>query len=229
MPVIALEDKYRGYSFSAQAEKEGLVAIGGQLNVKTLLDAYRNGIFPWFTPDDPILWWSPDPRMILIPENFKLSHSMRNVLNKNIYEIRIDTAFKDVIVACSKISRPGQDGTWITPEIIRAYNQLHSKGYAHSFETWYNGKLVGGLYGVSIGKAFFGESMFFKRDNASKFAFYHLVQFAKTHNFLFIDAQQATEHLKSLGAETIPRREFLTVLKKAIDSEDQVTPWKPSL
>lgn len=226
MAVIALEEKYRGYQFSSQAEKEGLVAVGGQLTTETLLEAYRHGVFPWFTPGDPILWWSPDPRMILLPERYRFSHSMRQLVRKGKFQVRFNTRFKDVVIHCGRVSRENQDGTWITPEIIKAYTQLHTAGYAHSVETYYNGTLVGGLYGVALGKAFFGESMFHLMTDASKFAFYHLVQKAKESGLFFIDAQQQTDHLRSLGADTIPRGEFLNVLEKALEYPDKTMTWK---
>lgn len=225
MAVIALEEKYRGYTFSAQAEKEGLVAVGGNLSTDSLLLAYKSGVFPWFTPGDPILWWSPDPRLILLPENYKCSRSMRQVINSGKFEIKYDTNFVDVITNCSKVLRPNQEGTWISPEIVKAYKTLHRLGYAHSVETYYQGQLVGGLYGVVLGKAFFGESMFHFMSNASKFAFYHLVLKVKELGIYFIDAQQQTDHLKSLGARCIPRKEFLVVLEKALESPDRTELW----
>lgn len=225
MAVIALEEKYRGYRFSPQAEKEGLVAVGGNLNIETLLNAYRSGVFPWYTPGDPILWWSPDPRMVLLPENYRLSHSMKQLIKKDKFSVKFDTRFADVVLNCARVPREQQDGTWITPEIIRAYTWLHQAGYAHSVETYYNGNLVGGLYGVALGKAFFGESMFHFMTDASKFAFYHLVRKVKELGIFFIDAQQQTTHLKSLGAEVIPRQEFLTVLSKAMESADNTAFW----
>lgn len=225
MAVIALEDKYRGYRFSPQAEKEGLVAVGGQLTTDMLLGAYRHGVFPWYTPGDPILWWSPDPRMVLLPEKYHFTHSMKQLLRKEKFEVKFDTRFKDVMLNCSRVFRKGQDGTWITPEVIRAYTQLHKEGYAHSVETYYNGTLVGGLYGIALGRAFFGESMFHLMTDASKFAFYHLVQKVKELGIFFIDAQQQTDHLRTLGADTIPRNEFLTVLEKAMEYTDNTSLW----
>jgi leucyl/phenylalanyl-tRNA--protein transferase len=217
MAVIALERKYQGYIISKKAEEEGLVAIGGKLNKQTLIDAYSHGIFPWFTKGEPIMWWSPDPRYILIPEKFKVSHSLRNTLNKGKFKVTIDKAFTEVMVQCMNVSRAGQNGTWITEEMIKAYTSLHKAGLAHSFETWMDGSLVGGLYGVSLGKAFFGESMFHLESDASKVAFHALAAKANKEGFLFIDAQMHTEHLVSLGAEGIPRKEFLIALKNALE------------
>ena len=174
------------------ADDEGLIAQGVELTPEFLLSAYCQGIYPWFCEDEPVLWWSPNPRMILLPEKFKLKKSLRQVLNKGIFELRIDTAFREVITACSKTKRRHEDETWITNDIIEGYVKLHQLGYAHSFESYFEGKLVGGLYGISLGNCFFGESMFYTHTDASKFAFYHLVQFALKNNFAFIDATQET-------------------------------------
>ncbi len=200
-----------------QADEQGLVAIGGDLSPEYLLSAYAQGIFPWFSKGDPILWWSLDPRMVLFPENLKVSKSLRQVIRSGRFEIQIDTAFEKVIKQCSKIERKGQDGTWITREMISAYIRLHELGYAHSFETFMENRLVGGLYGVSLGKAFFGESMFFLERDASKFALFHLVNWCTGHDFHFIDVQQSTAHMKSLGAIDIRRSDFLERLKKALE------------
>lgn len=207
------------------ADDFGLICQGGELSPLFLLSAYQQGIFPWFNEDDPILWWSPNPRMVLYPEKYKLSKSMRQLINKNIFELRIDTNFPAVIKACASIPRFGQDGTWLTSDMIDAYITLHNLGYVHSFETYFENKLVGGLYGVSLGNAFFGESMFHKMSNASKFAFYHLVQFAKLNNFHFIDAQQSTPHLQSMGAEDIPRSQFLCELKTILTNPAMQSKW----
>ncbi|MDK2909419.1 MAG: leucyl/phenylalanyl-tRNA---protein transferase [Bacteroidales bacterium] len=216
MAIIAFDPEYEGMLISKQAEEAGLVGIGGNLSIKSLLSAYSSGLFPWYTEGEPIMWWSPDPRTLLIPEKFKLSHSLRQTLRKNKFQVTVDTVFPQVINACRVTPRKDQTGTWITSEVEKAYTSFHKAGYAHSFETWFEGKLVGGLYGVSLGKAFFGESMFHHMTDASKVAFYYLVQFALHHGFLFIDAQMKTEHLLSLGAETIPRAEFLKVLQSAL-------------
>lgn len=207
------------------ANEDGLLAVGGSLEPEYLIAAYSQGIFPWFDEDSPILWWSPDPRMVLFPQEFKLSHSLRQIIRQKRFEVRIDTAFREVIEACSRTPRPGQEGTWITPEMIDAYTQLHELGLAHSFETYREGKLTGGLYGVSLGRCFFGESMFHTESNTSKVAFYELVQFALRNQFELIDAQQETAHLKSLGARSIPRAEFLKLLKHAIKSPTLQGKW----
>ncbi len=207
------------------ADDDGLIAQGGELSPEYLLSAYCQGIYPWFCEDEPILWWSPNPRMILRPGQFKLKKSLRRVIKKAVFEIRVDTAFREVITNCSRIPRPDQLETWITNDIIDGYVKLHQLGYAHSFESYYKGELVGGLYGISLGNCFFGESMFFTKSDASKVAFFYLVQFALKHNFSFIDAQQPTDHLKSLGAEPISRNSFLTLLENALQKETIRGKW----
>jgi leucyl/phenylalanyl-tRNA--protein transferase len=207
------------------SDDEGLIAQGGELTPEYLLSAYCQGIYPWFCEDEPILWWSPNPRMVLLPEKFKLRKSLRQVINRSTYELKVDTAFREVITNCSRIPRPDQPETWITNEIIDAYVKLHQLGYAHSFESYLNGDLVGGLYGISVGNCFFGESMFFTKTDASKVAFYHLVQFATKNNFAFIDAQQPTEHLNSLGAQPIPRNNFLELLETALQKDTIQGKW----
>ncbi len=190
----------------ALAGEDGLLAAGGSLDITVLLEAYSKGIFPWYAEGSPILWWSPDPRMVLFPEKFKVSKSFDQTLRKKEFEIRMDSRFPDVISQCSKVHRHGQDGTWITADMRDAYIRLHEEGYAHSVEVFAKRELVGGLYGVSLGGAFFGESMFHLQKDVSKVALYHLVDFARRHHFSLIDAQQSTPHLQSLGAEEIPRR-----------------------
>lgn len=207
------------------ADDDGLIAQGGDLSPEFLLSAYCQGIFPWFCEGEPILWWSPNPRMILCPNQFKLRKSLAQVIKKGTFELRIDTAFQEVISSCSRIPRAHEDETWITDDIIEGYVKLHKLGYAHSFESWYKGDLVGGLYGISLGNCFFGESMFFTKSDASKVAFYHLVQFAIKNNFSFIDAQQPTSHLKSLGAEPISRSNFLDLLETALQKETLRGKW----
>ncbi|WP_297091701.1 leucyl/phenylalanyl-tRNA--protein transferase [uncultured Draconibacterium sp.] len=199
-----------------QADDDGLLAQGGELTPEFLLSAYSQGIFPWFCEGEPILWYSPNPRMVLKPENFKLRKSLQQTIKRGIFELRIDTAFREVISNCSTVKRRHEELTWITNDMIEAYVKLHELGFAHSFETWFEGELVGGLYGLSLGNCFFGESMFFTKTDASKFAFFHLVQFALKNNFAFIDAQQPTDHLASLGAKPIPRKDFLEMIDKAL-------------
>lgn len=208
------------------ADDDGLVAVGGALNPEYLISAYANGIFPWFNEEDPILWWSPNPRLVLYPQDFKVTKSLLQLVRSSRYEIKIDTEFQLVIGNCSGINRPGQEGSWITKEMIDAYKTLHEIGLAHSFETYFNNELVGGLYGVSLGKAFFGESMFFTHRDASKFALYYLVEWCKKNEFHFIDAQQPTNHLKSLGAVEIERVLFLDQLDTALQFETIKGNWK---
>lgn len=208
-----------------QADDEGLVAAGGELSEDFLLSAYSQGIFPWFGEEDPILWWSPNPRLVLYPSDFKISKSFQQLIRSNKYSIRIDISFEKVINNCASVPRPDQAGTWITKEMINAYIELHKLGYAHSFETWFKGELVGGLYGVSLGKAFFGESMFFKERDASKYALYHLVEWCINHDFDFIDAQQSTNHMKSLGAVEVQRSDFLLQLKKSLQNSSVIGKW----
>jgi leucyl/phenylalanyl-tRNA--protein transferase len=202
----------------------GLLAAGGDLSAARLLEAYRHGIFTWFNPEDPILWWSPDPRMVLIPGEFKISRSLGKVLRNANYEVRSDTAFEQVMRACAA-PRGGQHGTWIHEDVIAAYCALHERGYAHSVETWIDGKLAGGLYGVSIGRMFYGESMFSNVSNASKIALAHLAKQLEHWQFGMIDCQMNTPHLASLGAREIPRAEFIARLQELINYAP-VTHWK---
>jgi leucyl/phenylalanyl-tRNA---protein transferase len=215
MPVFQLPDEII-FPDPSYAEPDGLLAVGGDLSPERLLTAYANGIFPWFSENEPILWWSPDPRFILIPEKLKVSESLARKIRKKIFTVRIDTAFEQVIYACAEMERKDEDGTWITETMKVGYTELHRLGFAHSFECYFDEKLVGGLYGVSLGKAFFGESMFHTMTDASKVALYHLVEKAREFGFLFIDAQVETGHLTRLGAELIPRKEYLRLLKDAL-------------
>ncbi len=207
------------------AGKDGLLAVGGDLSPERLIEAYSKGIFPWYSEDSPILWWSPDPRMLLIPDEFKLKKSFRNTLNKNIYTTSFDSSFEDVMRACARVERKGQEGTWITEEMITAYTRLHEMGYCHSVETFHEDKMVGGLYGVSLGRTFFGESMFHTKQDASKVALYRLVEKLRAWNFDFIDVQQDTAHLRSLGAKNIPRKKFLTLLGKSLKGKTHKGKW----
>jgi leucyl/phenylalanyl-tRNA--protein transferase len=192
----------------ARADMGGLLAVGADLRPERLLMAYRQGIFPWGTVDGEPLWYSPDPRMVLIPAEFRLTRSLRKTLRNGRQEVRFDHDFAAVIAACAAMPRPGQDGTWISGEMMCAYIRMHELGWAHSVEVYVDGDLVGGLYGLAIGRAFFGESMFARRRDASKIAFAHLVSYLVAHHFGLIDCQMRTEHLASLGAREIPRREF---------------------
>jgi len=189
-----------------EANKDGLLAIGGDLSSERLLLAYKSGIFPWFENYEPILWWSPDPRFVLFPEKLKVSKSMKQVLRNSSYVVTINKAFKDVILQCSKTKREGQKGTWISKIMINAYTKLHELGYAKSVEVWENENLVAGFYGIDLGNIFCGESMFTKMSNASKIG---LITFIQNSNYKLIDCQVYTQHLESLGAEDIPRTKFL--------------------
>ncbi|WP_435627292.1 leucyl/phenylalanyl-tRNA--protein transferase [Candidatus Ferrigenium straubiae] len=196
----------------------GLLAAGGDLSAPRLLEAYRHGIFPWFSPGEPILWWSPDPRMVLIPDEIRISRSFAKVLRNAAYEVRCDTAFEEVMRACAA-PRSGQGGTWISEDMIAAYRALHELGYAHSVETWMDGRLTGGLYGIAIGQMFYGESMFSRASNASKIALTHLARQLERWQFGMIDCQMNTAHLASLGAREIPRGEFIARLRELINCE----------
>ena len=201
---------------AALADPNGLLAAGGDLSAARLIDAYRHGVFPWFSPGQPILWWSPDPRMVLFPVELRIARSLNKALRNHDYEIRADASFRAVMQACAE-PRPGQDGTWITEEMIDAYCALHEQGLAHSIEAWIEGKLAGGLYGVALGRMFFGESMFTRVANASKIALVHLVRQLERLDFGMIDCQVATEHLASVGARTIPRADFMRKLQELVN------------
>ena len=195
-----------------QASAEGIVAVGGDLQPERVMLAYRKGIFPWFESDDFLLWWSPDPRMVLFPDRLKVSKSMRTVLRKKQFEVTFNKAFDQVVEACAKVKRFGQNGTWITPGLMEVYSTIHTQGHAHSVEVWEEGSLVGGLYGIDLGTVFCGESMFSKSSNASKVALIYLVKELKKNKYELIDCQVPTQHLASMGAELISRTEFLTFL-----------------
>jgi len=195
-----------------QASAEGIVAVGGDLQPERVMLAYRKGIFPWFESDDFLLWWSPDPRMVLFLDRLKVSKSMRTVLRKKQFEVTFNKAFDQVVEACAKVKRFGQNGTWITPGLMEVYSSLHTQGHAHSVEVWEEGSLVGGLYGIDLGTVFCGESMFSKSSNASKVALIYLVKELKKNKYELIDCQVPTQHLASMGAEPISRTEFLTFL-----------------
>lgn len=198
---------------ASETSTEGIIAIGGDLSPERLLFAYKNGIFPWFNEDEPILWWCPDERMVLFFEDLKISKSMRNVLNQNKFKVTFNTAFKEVITNCQKTARKGQEGTWITEEMIEAYCKLNELGVAKSVEVWQNEELVGGLYGIDLEHVFCGESMFSKVSNASKVAFIHLAKQLEKANYKLLDCQVYNDHLASLGCVEIERKDFLMVLK----------------
>ena len=204
----------------------GLLCAGGSLTPERLVEAYSRGIFPWFSEGDPILWWSPDPRMVLFPDELKVSRSLRKSVDRGLYEIRVDTAFRDVIEACAA-PRDGQGGTWIVPEMVEAYTRLHELGFAHSVESWQDDRLLGGLYGVSLGPVFFGESMFARAPDASKVALVSLVERLKARDAPVIDCQQATPHLASLGAREIPRKAFAQLVQESIQYPPSGERWSP--
>ncbi|PPK72875.1 leucyl/phenylalanyl-tRNA--protein transferase [Methylobacter tundripaludum] len=209
----------------ALREPDGLLAVGGCLSQSRLLNAYRHGIFPWYNPGEPILWWSPDPRLVLFPNKLVISRSLSKTLRKNIFTVTIDQAFNDVIAACAD-PRKDAAGTWITPEIKAAYRQLHQTGFAHSVETWLDDELVGGLYGIALGRVFFGESMFHTRTDASKAAFATLVKQLVSWGYQLIDCQVHTRHLESFGAEEIDRDYFTVLLDRYCDAPAAPSAWQ---
>lgn len=228
MAVFLLSDKI-AFPPPEYAEEGGLIAVGGDLTEDRLLLAYSVGIFPWYSEGLPILWWSPDPRLILIPEELRISRSLSQTIKKGIYEITMDRAFDEVIKGCARIHSRRDKGTWITDEMIRAYVKLHDSGFAHSVESWYRGELAGGLYGVAMGGAFFGESMFAKRSDASKVAFVKLVRQLVGWNFKMIDCQITSGHLLSFGAKEVPRTEFINMLRDALRKPDRRGRWTLSV
>jgi leucyl/phenylalanyl-tRNA--protein transferase len=210
-----------------QASPEGLLAVGGDLRPERLLEAYRHGIFPWYEEDQPILWWSPDPRAVLFPDKLHVPRSLDKTIRRRHFTVTLDTCFRDVMIECAG-PRPQypEGGTWITPAMIEAYTRLHELGYAHSIETWQEGNLVGGLYGVALGRAFFGESMFSRATDASKVALVLLIRQLHTWGFQLFDCQQASPHVMRLGAEEIPRRAFLEHLNAALTLPDRRGRWQ---
>jgi leucyl/phenylalanyl-tRNA--protein transferase len=218
VPIYWLSEKHFAFPATERAEPDGLLAVGGGLEPERLLEAYRLGIFPWYGPEDPILWWSPDPRAVLFPVELKVSRSMRPYFNQPKYTLSFDRDFETVMRECATARRH----TWIVPEMVEAYCRLHEMGYAHSVEVWQEGVLVGGLYGLALGKIFFGESMFSKAPNASKFGFISLVRQLEARGFRLIDCQQETPHLASLGARPIPRKDFVAYLRE----NDQEDTWR---
>jgi leucyl/phenylalanyl-tRNA---protein transferase len=225
MPVFRLVDDVI-FPPPDYADPSGLLAVGGDLSGERLLEAYRAGIFPWYSDDQPILWWSPDPRFVLDLDEFKISRSLSKTLRRKLFRVTFDRVFDEVIAACASAPRDGQSGTWITPEMQQAYITLHGLGYAHSVETWFEDELVGGLYGVSLGKAFFGESMFHRKADASKVALATLVAKLKDWGFHFVDSQMTTEHMLRLGAREEPRRIFLKRLKAALGHPTKRGKWR---
>ena len=225
MPVFQLSKVLR-FPPCELAEPNGLLAVGGDLTPERLLLAYRQGIFPWYSDDTPILWWSPDPRLILFPAELKISHSLQRVIRKNLFQVTFNRAFGEVIRSCAEVPRREGEGTWITQEMIDAYCLLHRLGFAHSVESWQDGKLVGGLYGVALGRMFYGESMFSRATDASKIAFVHLVRQLERWQFGLIDCQMKTAHLASLGAREIPRAAFVQQLSRLIEYPHPPGRWQ---
>lgn len=224
MPVYQLPDE-PFFPPASDAETDGLLAIGGDFSVKRLVYAYASGIFPWFSQEGEIFWFSPDPRLVLYPGQFKKSRSFDRVIRSNKYEVRFDTAFKEVIEACAQVPRIGQEGTWITPDFVDGYLEIHQAGLAHSVEVFHEGRLAGGLYGVSLGLAFFGESMFHHERDASKIAFYYLSEQLHRWNFSFIDCQVESDHLLSLGAVRVARYDYLSQLETALKHPTRRGSW----
>ncbi|MEQ9620187.1 MAG: leucyl/phenylalanyl-tRNA--protein transferase [Deltaproteobacteria bacterium] len=224
MPVYLLNESLI-FPHPMNAEPGGLLAVGGDLSVERLLLAYRNGIFPWYSEGDPIMWFSPDPRLVLALSDLYVSTKLRKLIRANTFDVRYDNSFEEVITLCANASRKGQDGTWITDDMIDAYIELHQEGYAHSVETYYEGRLVGGLYGLSLGGAFFGESMFHLMSDSSKVALYYLVRKLRKWDFDFIDSQVSNDHMKRMGGREISRETFLLKLGDALDKKTIKGSW----
>jgi leucyl/phenylalanyl-tRNA---protein transferase len=224
MPIFELNDEILFPPVNL-AEKDGIVAVGGDLSPERLIAAYAQGIFPWYSDGDPIIWWSPDPRFVLFPDELRISKTMRQVLRRDVFRITLDTDFRGVIQGCRR-PRRHERGTWITQEMTDAYIRLHEIGIAHSIEAWHNGSLAGGLYGLSLGKCFFGESMFARESNASKAAFIILVKKLAEKGFIIIDCQVYTGHLESLGAHFIPRTEYIAILNEGLKYDTLKGNWQ---
>ncbi len=224
MPVYRLSESLV-FPSPHDAEPDGLLAVGGDLSPPRLLLAYRHGIFPWYSQDMPILWWSPDPRLVLFPQELKIAKSLERVVRKGRFTVTFDRDFGGVIRACAAVRRRQGEGTWLVPEMILAYSRLHELGYAHSVESWFEGRLVGGLYGVALGRVFFGESMFTTVTDASKVAFVHLVDRLTGWGFEMIDCQVTTRHLQRFGAREVPRSDFLRRLRRAVSVPPHRGAW----
>jgi leucyl/phenylalanyl-tRNA--protein transferase len=224
MPIYLLSHN-SAFPDPRQAAEEGLLAVGGDLSEERLLKAYSMGIFPWYSENEPILWWSPDPRLVLFPDNLRVSRSLQKLIKKGVFDLTVDTAFERVIGECARIPRKHEKGTWILAEMRKAYSRLHDSGFAHSVEAWQDGQLAGGLYGISLGKSFFGESMFARASNASKVAFVALVEYLKAFDFDMIDCQVTTGHLLNFGAREISRSRYLSILEKSLKSPTMRGKW----
>jgi len=226
MAFYALDEYHMAFPDPELADENGLIAVGGRISEDWLLLAYESGIFPWSAPDEPLLWWSPDPRCVLLPDEVRVHKSMGSVLNRPDWTFRMDTAFGEVVEQCSAVgTRKGN--TWIDPQLKSAYGGLHRAGVGHSAEVWCEGRLIGGLFGVSLGAAFFGESMFSLEDNASKYALIHFCRWLSLRDFHFVDCQIPSPHLHRMGAKDIPRSEFLDLLHTALEEETYLGVWKP--
>ena len=214
-PDFPYLSEYDSFFYGDPNDWDGdIVGIGGNLSPGMLLSAYEQGIFPWYNPGDPVIWQSPDPRCVIFPESLHISSSMRKIINSDIFEIKFNTDFAGVMEGCANTNRPGQGGTWITSDIIEGYTELHRLGWAHSAEAWQDGQLIGGCYGLLLGRAFFGESMFSKKSNASKAAFLRFAELLFARGLFFIDCQVPTNHLLSLGGQELSRKDFLKLLRK---------------
>jgi leucyl/phenylalanyl-tRNA--protein transferase len=224
IPFLEPDDPFPPLDFALR-EPNGLLAAGADLSPRRLIEAYASGIFPWFGEDDPVLWWSPDPRMVLYARELRVSRSLRRVVKSGRFEVTLDTDFPGVMAGCAE-RRPGQDGTWITGEMMQAYGRLATLGYAHSVESWLDGSLAGGLYGVVIGRMFFGESMFTRATDASKVAFVHLVHQLERWGMPLIDCQMSTRHLASLGARDVPRAQFVREMRRLARQPPIPLPWR---
>jgi leucyl/phenylalanyl-tRNA---protein transferase len=224
MPIYLLSDDL-AFPSPENADEDGLLAIGGDLSPERLVIAYSTGIFPWYSEGEPIMWWSPDPRMIIKPEEFTPSRSLRRTWKRGDFTLTMDTAFRDVITQCARVPRHDQDGTWITPEMMESYCKLHELGIAHSVECRSGGQLVGGIYGLSLGNCFFGESMFAKKSDASKLAFWALMGMAQSLKLDFVDCQLHNPHLESLGAYTVPRATYMNWLYKSLAGPTRQKSW----
>jgi leucyl/phenylalanyl-tRNA--protein transferase len=228
VPVFLLSDTIE-FPTPHLASEDGLLAVGGDLSQERLLLAYRMGIFPWFSNNEPILWWSPDPRLVLYPHEIKISKTLRKIIKKDVFKVSMDLAFNEVINQCAQVRVQKNEGTWIVRDMIDAYCNLHEAGFAHSVEVWHQGDLAGGLYGVSLGKCFFGESMFTRFSNASNVGLVKLVEHLKELSFDMIDCQVPTEHLTRFGARQIPRIRFLNQLEKSLKAPTREGKWRFSI
>ena len=228
MPLFRLSERL-DFPPAWLARSDGLLCIGGDLSAQRILLAYEKGIFPWFSENEPILWWSPDPRLVLFPENIKVSRSLKKTIKKNTFHLTMDHAFEETILSCAKPRRKEYAGTWLVEEMIEAYIQLHKLGYAHSIETWKDDRLVGGLYGICLGGIFFGESMFSFEDDASKTALTALASHLEQHRFDLIDCQVTTNHLLSMGATEISRNTYLDIIQRSIKRTDLRHVWGPGI